>query len=130
MTRMKQNKMAVKKTKVKAKAKPAKKKKAVKKSAEKCSSGCGCSGGCKGPSVVYHGMYVSYDPETSLYVEANYDMGVLHGEYTEFYDIDSGLIKRKGNFVSGLKEGQWICYAKDGSAEKVEIYKKGKKTSV
>ena len=118
--------MATKKSKTKGKAKA----KAKKEKAGKCSPGCGCSGGCKGPESFYQGMYVSYDPETSLYVEANYDKGVLHGEYTEYFDIDSGLIKAKGSYVCGLKDGQWINYSKDGSAEKVESFLKGKKIPV
>ena len=92
-----------------------------------CSSQCGCSGGCSGgEKTVYHWQYISFDPETSLYVEANYEMGVLHGEYTEYYDIDSGLIKSKGYYMAGLKDGQWINYDSCGTVKNVENYKNGK----
>jgi antitoxin component YwqK of YwqJK toxin-antitoxin module len=100
---------------------------AKKKKESGCKPGCECNGGCSGGEQnVYHGLYVSYDPDTKLYVEANYDMGVLHGEYTEFYDMDSGLIKSKGYYNAGLKEGQWISYNSDGAVKKVETFKKGK----
>ncbi len=98
------------------------------KSAKKgCGGQCGCSGGCSGgEKAVYHGLYVSFDPETNLYIEANYEMGVLHGEYTEFYDMDSGLIKSKGFYKAGLKEGQWINYGNDGAVKKIEDFRNGK----
>ena len=92
-----------------------------------CGSGCGCGGGCSGgEKAVYHGLYASFDPDTNLYIEANYEMGVLHGEYTEFYDMDSGLIKSKGYYKAGLKDGQWISYGSDGVAKKIESFKNGK----
>src|ERR1035437_458478 len=92
-----------------------------------CSAQCGCSGGCSGgEKAVYHGLYVSFDPDTNLYVEANYEMGVLHGEFTEFYDMDSGIIKSKGYYKAGLKDGQWINYDNSGAVKKVDNFRNGK----
>lgn len=96
-----------------------------------CGSCDSCGGGCSGPNGGTHdilnGIYISYDPETGLYIESNYDNGVLNGEYLEYFDLENEFIKVRGNYGHGLKEGQWIFYNKDGSADRVESYAKGRK---
>jgi antitoxin component YwqK of YwqJK toxin-antitoxin module len=108
---------------------------AVKKKAKKdknecgsCAQGCGCTGAPGKSAAVYHGLYASMDPETGIFTEANYDNGTLNGEYTEYYDMDAEIIKTRGRYQDGKKEGQWIFYGKDGKALKVESYKHGKKS--
>ncbi|MCE5300295.1 MAG: hypothetical protein LLG37_05410 [Spirochaetia bacterium] len=89
---------------------------------------CGnCADGGCGEKTFQHGIQVTYDPQTGICTEANYDMGNLHGEYTEYYDMDSGLIRTRGRYETGLKEGEWITYGTDGAMETIEVFSKGKK---
>jgi antitoxin component YwqK of YwqJK toxin-antitoxin module len=116
-------------TKKKTAGKRAAKKPAAKAAkAHNCEScGGGCSGPQAGPQGILHGMYISFDPESGIYVESNYDNGLEHGEHIEYYDIDTEFIKTRGNYFHGLKEGQWIHYKKDGAVEKIEKYVNGRK---
>jgi antitoxin component YwqK of YwqJK toxin-antitoxin module len=109
----------------KKKAKKKVSKKTVKSKTE-CGS-CGTDCGCGKPVTVYHGLYASMDPETGIFTEANYNNGNLHGEYTEYYDVDAEIIKTRGRYSEGNKEGQWISYSRDGKALKVDRFKHGKK---
>jgi antitoxin component YwqK of YwqJK toxin-antitoxin module len=111
------------KTRVKAKSKL--KTKAVK--TDSCSCGSGCSCGGSDDRAVFHGLYASVDPETGVFVEANYSKGTLQGEYTEYYDMEAEIIKTRGRYEGGKKEGQWISYGKDGKACSVESYRQGRK---
>ena len=69
--------------------------------------------------------------------------GIKHGVYTLYfnataYDIELKkgdpqpveLIRQKGNFVNGKKEGEWITYAYPNVIESKGVYQDNKKTGI
>lgn len=53
---------------------------------------------------------------------------LLHGECEAFYQ--NKQLALKGNFVRGLKHGQWLYWREDGTLEKSEHWCKGEKRGV
>ena len=53
---------------------------------------------------------------------SNYNQDIINGLHTEFFS--TGKIKKKGTFVNGLKDGEWLEYHPNGQfAQKVNFKK-------
>ncbi len=55
---------------------------------------------------------------------SNYKMGVLEGDYSETLK-DNNVVRTKGKYKNGKKEGKWINNRNDGKPEKEITYKNG-----
>jgi len=53
---------------------------------------------------------------------SNYKKDILNGRYTEFFS--TGKIKKKGAFINGLKNGEWLEYHPNGQLAQKVNYKK------
>lgn len=51
------------------------------------------------------------------------DGKILHGLYSSFYL--NGNLKEKGNFRTGLKNGEWITWYESGKIKEINTWKKG-----
>jgi antitoxin component YwqK of YwqJK toxin-antitoxin module len=77
-----------------------------------------------GEALISNGLEVDYDSIDGRKIkELNYVDGVLHGQYTTFYE--NGKVNTTGKYVNGKKDGEWISYNQNGKVEKKNKYKKG-----
>lgn len=72
-----------------------------------------------------HGNFISFN-EIGYMINANWNMGVLHGEYYKYYN-NKKLIGIRGNYKNGEKDGEFIGYRMDGKIKEIVNFKNGKK---
>lgn len=65
--------------------------------------------------------FIRHEQPAAKYCKRHYREGVLHGPY-EGYDMDSGLVKERGQYENGNRTGQWIFYNLDGSVNYRKTY--------
>ena len=70
-----------------------------------------------------NGEYISYYPNRMYLSRINWKEGVLHGKSTFFYP--NGEPMQTGQFVDGLKDGEWIDYDQEGNISNKQIYIEG-----
>ncbi|MEI7641340.1 MAG: hypothetical protein WCJ46_07560 [bacterium] len=92
----------------------------------------GCGGGCGGHGEEGHecgalasGHIHSVDPVTGIFVESEALDGLMHGMYSEYFDIEGEQLKIQGSYDKGVKQGIWSEFDKTGTVLKVEIFDKG-----
>lgn len=56
------------------------------------------------------------------YYTANYKNDVLQGDYKEYYPTK--LIRQKGQYINGNKEGKWLVYIPNGKVVQEFVYQK------
>lgn len=81
------------------------------------------NGKLQGPQTIY---YVFEDPNDKRVVPAkvsNYKTGVLNGDCIEYFD--SGIVKSKGNYVNGKKNGEFVTNHPNGNPMMKERFKDG-----
>jgi len=64
-----------------------------------------------------------YNSTGKVILIANYDNGIVTGEFQKFYN--DGVLKSKGLYNKMKKEGLWKYYNEAGDLEKEELYKNG-----
>ena len=69
--------------------------------------------------------YSWYAQDTILQTRGGYDGFVLNGAYAVFYPNKN--LKEEGNFVYGLKVGEWKIWYPDGKLKSVFTWKNGKR---
>ena len=67
---------------------------------------------------VLHGEYKEYYTTGQLRLKWNHRYGKIDGAYESYYQ--EGMIWNKGQYVSNLRNGTWICYNREGNELKVE----------
>jgi antitoxin component YwqK of YwqJK toxin-antitoxin module len=75
-----------------------------------------------GEKIIY---YIEGQIENGVLIPlsiSNYKKDILDGLYTEFFS--TGKIKKKGDFINGLKNGEWLEYHPNGQLAQKVNYKK------
>ncbi len=67
--------------------------------------------------------YYWYYRDTILITKEGYDGRLLEGLYTVYYPNKN--LKEQGNFINGLKDGEWKFWYPNGELASVEKWKKG-----
>jgi antitoxin component YwqK of YwqJK toxin-antitoxin module len=75
-------------------------------------------------SYVYHGPSVIYDEKGRIQKIDFYIQGILDGECKDIYP--NGLVKKKTQYVSGIKQGASTVYFDNGEIAKTCSYRNGK----
>jgi len=69
--------------------------------------------------------YSWYKPDTILITYDGFGGKLLHGSFTVFYPNQN--LKEQGNFMKGLKTGEWKTWFPDGHPETIMHWREGKK---
>ena len=72
-----------------------------------------------------NGRHETFDPRGNVFVEANFENGIMHGVYKEFFDENKKRIKIEGRYEEGMRQGVWTEYDREKKVEGVEIFNKG-----
>jgi hypothetical protein len=73
-------------------------------------------------------LYFWYKSQKVITTQGGASGQLLHGPFTSFYD--NKQLVAKGNFVYGLKDGEWMYWSSTGYLSKVEHWKEGVKSGV
>ena len=76
-------------------------------------------------SHTLNGQHDTFDPRGNVFVEANFENGIMHGVYKEFFDEHKKKLKVEGRYEEGMRQGVWTEFDRDGKVEGVEIFNKG-----
>ena len=75
-----------------------------------------------------HKLYFWYKAQKVITTQGGAAGQLLHGPFTSFYDTKQ--LVAKGNFVHGLKDGEWMYWSNTGYLTKVERWKEGVKSGI
>jgi hypothetical protein len=73
-----------------------------------------------------HKLYFWYKAQKVIITQGGASGQLLHGPFVSFYD--NKQLVAKGNFVYGLKDGEWMYWSSTGYLTKVEHWKEGVKS--
>ena len=70
------------------------------------------------------GLVATFRDDGSLLAEVNYEQGVRHGPYRDYWS--NGRVSLEGQYVGGLQEGEWRFYNPDGSLREILRFEAGR----
>lgn len=73
-------------------------------------------------------LYFWYKAQKVITTQGGAAGQLLHGPFTAFYDTKQ--LVAKGNFIHGLKDGEWMYWSNTGYLTKVERWKEGVKSGI
>jgi antitoxin component YwqK of YwqJK toxin-antitoxin module len=73
-------------------------------------------------------FYFWYKAQHVLSTQGNSSGILLHGEFEAFYE--NKQLARKGKFIKGLKNGQWLYWRHNGTLLKIEHWSNGKQRGI
>jgi antitoxin component YwqK of YwqJK toxin-antitoxin module len=69
------------------------------------------------------GVWITYVDSTKNYSISNFKNGVLHGNFTEYFE--NGIVSIKGTYFNGKKDKKWLYFTQDGKVLTWQKFKKG-----
>jgi antitoxin component YwqK of YwqJK toxin-antitoxin module len=66
------------------------------------------------------GLWKEYNSEGLIVIEEFYQKGKRHGEYISYHD--NGAIWCRGNFIDGLKDGEFKTYDRGGKLSLTQTF--------
>lgn len=67
-----------------------------------------------------HGEWISYFPNGKIQSICNFNHGTPHGSIIVYEK--SGLVLYRGNFINGLKVGEWVFYDRKSGKKVIKDY--------
>jgi len=71
------------------------------------------------------GEWISYYASGHIKESSIYKQGIRSGQYTSYYDNDTGNITETGNYLDGKRQGAWKFYYPSGNLNLAQSYKEG-----
>jgi|GEM_PF-5001682 len=78
---------------------------------------------------INHGQFIYYYPDGSKQEECTFLNDEYDGEVKEYF-IGNNQISAVKHYKKGVKDGEWICYHKNGQISKKIMYAKGKPATI